>query len=151
MTFTDSRRKPRTSFCGTRHGGCRVGRVRIQRGVTRALEFLRRSWLAVALFAFAGILFLSAAKGERGLERVLQLQREVEESNDRNFHLVQQISELRREQTLLESDDATLERTARQHLSMVRPGEVLYHVPPPQPADTTGGEAPVGADGAPAR
>jgi cell division protein FtsB len=101
--------------------------------VARALEFLRRSWLAVGLFTAAGILLLSAARGERGLARVLQLQREVEAINDRNFHLVQEINELREQQASVRDDPATVERLARRHLSMVRPGEVLYHVPPPAP------------------
>jgi cell division protein FtsB len=80
------------------------------------------------MFAIAGFLLLSAARGERGLERVLQLRAELDDANDRNFRLVQQISGLRRDLEMARSDDATLERLARRYLGMVRPGEVLYRV-----------------------
>ena len=101
--------------------------------MTRALAFVKRSWLAILLFSIAGILLLSAAKGGSGMEHVLQLRAELDQANDRNFRLVQQISGLRREVEMARSDDATLERLARRYLSMVRPGEVLYHVPPAKP------------------
>jgi cell division protein FtsB len=67
------------------------------------------------------------------MEHVLQLRKELEQANDRNFRLVQQISGLRRDVEMARSDDGTLERLARRYLSMVRPGEVLYHVPPMKP------------------
>jgi len=116
------------------------------------LEALRRYWLAIALFALAAILLVSAATSERGLARVLQLERELEATNERNFRLVQEISELREQQALLRTDDRTLERLARRHLSMVRPGEVLYHVPPPadEAADAAKNEK-EGPDAPPAR
>jgi len=104
-----------------------------------AFAFLRRSWLAIGLFSIAGVLLLSAAKGDRGMDRVLQLRAELDDANDRNFRLVQQISALRRDLEMARSDDATLERLARRYLSMVRPGEVLYHVPA-APAGTKTGD-----------
>jgi len=114
----------------TQSSRCRAIESSIHRGVARALAFVQRSWLAIAMFAIAGILLLSAAKGERGVERVVHLRAELEAANDRNFRLVQQISGLRRDLEMARSDDATLERLARRYLGMVRPGEVLYHVPP---------------------
>jgi cell division protein FtsB len=90
--------------------------------------FVRQSWLAVVLFAVAGALLASAAWSERGLGRVWQLQAELEEAQDRNFRLLQQVSTLRRE--LARTDDARIEHLARRYLGMVRPGEVLYRVPP---------------------
>lgn len=119
-------REPRFGSGGD---GCRPVESAVQRAVARALAFVQRSWLAIALFAVAGILLLSAAYGERGMTRVLQLQAELDEANDRNFRLVQQINAQRRDLEMAHSDDATLERLARRYLSMVRPGEVLYHVP----------------------
>ena len=91
--------------------------------------FLRQSWLALALFAVAGVLLVSAAWSERGLGRIWQLRGELAEAQDRNFRLVQQISALRRDLEMARSDDATLEHLARRYLGMVRPGEVLYRVP----------------------
>jgi cell division protein FtsB len=112
--------------------------------VARFLAFLKGSWLALVLFAVAGVLLLSAAKGERGMERVLQLRAELDQVNDRNFRLVQQINSLKREVEMARTDDATLERLARRYLSMVRPGEVLYHVPPEKAGGAHRGKVPAG-------
>jgi cell division protein FtsB len=105
--------------------------------VTEIPEVLRRSWLALLLGGVAAVLLLSAVKGERGLARVLQLERELEQANDRNFHLVQEIDRMRRDLTMVRGDDGALERVARRHLGMVRPGEVLYRVRP-RPGTTAG-------------
>lgn len=118
--------------------------------MARFLAFLKGSWLALVLFLVAAVLLLSAAKGERGMERVLQLRAELAQVNDRNFRLVQQINALRREVEMARTDDATLERLARRYLSMVRPGEVLYHVPPaktevPRHGERDGRSAPASA------
>lgn len=96
--------------------------------------FFRRSWFAVAALAVAGTLLISAAWSERGLSRVVQLRAELARTEDRNFRLVQQIATLRRDIEMARSDDATLERLARRYLGMVRPGEVIYRVPPPEEA-----------------
>lgn len=114
----------------------------LDRGVLRLPEMLRRSWLAVLLLSIALVLLISAAKGERGLERVYQLERDLEEAGERNFRLVQQIEQMRHRLHAVRTDDATLERLARRNLGMVRPGEVLYQVLP-QPTARGG----VAADG----
>ncbi len=98
--------------------------------MARLWEFVQRSWLALALLGVATVLTASAVLGDRGLTRVLHLQSELEQANDRNFSLMQQGSDLRHELEKARSDDATLERLARRHLGMVRPGETLYVVPP---------------------
>lgn len=97
--------------------------------MTHVWEFVRRSWLAVALLAVAGVLLASAVGGDRGLTRVLHLQDELERANDRNFGLMQQVSAQRRDLDMARTDDATLERLARRHLGMARPGETLYLLP----------------------
>lgn len=97
-------------------------------------SFLRRSWFAVVALAVAAVLLVSAAWSERGLSRVLQLRKELAETEDRNFRLVQQISALRRDVEMARTDDATLEHLARRYLGMARPGEVIYRVPPPKEA-----------------
>jgi len=97
--------------------------------VSRIPDVLRRSWLALLLAGVAAVLLVSALRGERGLARVLQLENELEQANDRNFHLVQEIDRLRHDLTMVRTDDAALERVARRH-GMVRPGEVLYRVRP---------------------
>lgn len=98
----------------------------------RVWSFMRRSWFAVATLAVAGVLLLTAVWGERGLSRVLQLRTELQQTEDRNFRLVQQISSLRRDIEMARTDDATLEHLARRYLGMARPGEVIYRVPPAQ-------------------
>lgn len=97
-------------------------------------SFLRRSWFAVVALAVAAVLLVSAAWSERGLSRVLQLRKELAETEDRNFRLVQQISALRRDVEMARTDDATLEHLARRYLGMARPGEVIYRVPSPKEA-----------------
>jgi cell division protein FtsB len=122
--------------------------------VERVWSFMRRSWFALAALAVAGVLLLTAAWGERGLSRVLQLRTELAQTEDRNFRLVQQISALRRDIEMARTDDATLEHLARRYLGMARPGEVIYRVPPAKSA-TASGEHPsrqangLKSDGAP--
>lgn len=108
----------------------------------RIWSFMRRSWFAVAALAVAAVLLLTAAWGERGLSRVLQLRTELAQTEDRNFRLVQQISALRRDIEMARTDDATLEHLARRYLGMARPGEVIYRVAPAKDATSTAGQAP---------
>jgi len=103
-------------------------------------SLLRRSWFAVAALAVAIVLLISAAWSERGLSRVAQLRAELEQTEDRNFRLVQQISALRRDIEMARTDDATLEHLARRYLGMARPGEVVYRVSPAK--DAAGNPAP---------
>lgn len=116
-------------------------------------SFMRRSWFAIAALAVAGVLLLTAAWGERGLSRVLQLRSELAQTEDRNFRLVQQISTLRRDIEMARTDDATLEHLARRYLGMARPGEVIYRVPSApgsgrasRPSGTQTGEASIAED-----
>lgn len=98
--------------------------------MTRLWGFVQRSWLALALLGVATVLTASALLGDRGLTRVLHLRSELEQANDRNFGLMQEINTRRRDLEMARTDDPTLERLARRHLGMVRPGETLYVVPP---------------------
>jgi cell division protein FtsB len=98
--------------------------------VERIWSFVRRSWFAMAALTVAAVLLLTAAWGERGLSRVLQLRSELAQTEDRNFRLVQQISALRRDIELARTDDRRLEQLARRYLGLARPGEVIYRVPP---------------------
>lgn len=130
MPFKENAPTARTPFCRSRYRLPGRPGHDTPEDVTRIGEVLRRSWLALALGGLAAALLLSALQGERGLARVLQLERELADVNDRNFRLVQEIDRLRHELTMVRTDDATLERVARRHLGMVRPGEVLYRVRP---------------------
>jgi cell division protein FtsB len=98
--------------------------------VARLWEFVQRSWLALALLGVATVLTASAVLGDRGLTRVLHLQAELDQANERNFGLLQEINARWRDLEMARTDDPTLERLARRHLGMVRPGEILYVVPP---------------------
>jgi cell division protein FtsB len=116
--------------------------------VERIWSFVRRSWFAIAALSVAGVLLLTAAWGERGLSRVLQLRSELAQTEDRNFRLVQQISTLRRDIELARTDDSRLEQLARRYLGMARAGEVIYRVPPAAGTSATGRAAmlPAGTD-----
>ena len=113
----------------------------------RIWSFVRRSWFAIAALTVAGVLLLTAAWSERGLSRVLQLRSELEQTEDRNFRLVQQISALRRDIELARTDDARLEQLARRYLGMARTGEVVYRVAPAAGA-AADRRAPARSDGA---
>jgi len=85
----------------------------------------------------AAVLLVSAVAGDRGLTRVLHLQEELEQANDRNFGLMQQINTQRHDLEMARTDDATLERLARRHLGMARPGETLYLLPAESAGDAS--------------
>lgn len=88
---------------------------------------------AIALGLVAAALVLSAATGERGLRGAWRLDQEVAAAKRKNFELVQKISAIRDEIRAIENDDGTLERVARRQAHLVRPGEILYRLSPPNP------------------
>jgi cell division protein FtsB len=66
----------------------------------------------------------------KGLLRRIMLSRELTERETHVTELRRDIAELRRQRDLLENDEATIERVARETHGMIRKGEVIYRVRP---------------------
>jgi cell division protein FtsB len=87
-----------------------------------------RSLLGAVILLFVALLTVAGLKGYRDLtlaranERQLATRIETTQNN---------IARLRGRIERLKSDPATLERTAREELGMVRPGDVLIELPQP--------------------
>ena len=77
---------------------------------------------------------LAAEGGEYGTRDLLQLRRQVRGERERIARLRHEVDSLQRLQRLLETDSATQERAARELYGMIRDGELLFQVVPP---DTT--------------
>jgi cell division protein FtsB len=92
------------------------------------LKELRASWLAISMLLVAGILFISAASGDRGITKGLALENELDEINQASFLLMQEIDQTRDQIRQVDQDDEALEMLARQRLHMVRPGDTLYRI-----------------------
>lgn len=97
------------------------------------LDRTRAGGLGLVLGVVALALTASAVTGDRGLLGIWALDREVTDAERYNFELVQKISRIREEIHALQNDDATLERAARRQAHLVRPGETLYRLSPPNP------------------
>ena len=97
----------------------------------------RWAWLVVAALAVLGVLFLAvfpardwwAQRHERR-----QLAARVQTLVDQNRLLEQRAAQL--------GTPAEIERLARQHYDLVRPGEEAYAIVPADPSDDGGGSAP---------
>ncbi len=90
------------------------------------------AWLVVALLALVGVLFLAGFPARAYVD---QRQARAEEA-DRVRDLAAENRHLAARQALLETD-AEIERLARRHYNLVRPGEEVFAIipgPPPAPA-----------------
>ena len=105
----------------------------------RALEFAQRAWrpagTAVAV-VLALMLGWHVVNGKHGLsvwqqKRVEdnQLRKEIEQLEQENAHLRDRIVHLK-------SDPDAIEHEAREKLHYAKPGEVIYSLPTPPPAQT---------------
>jgi len=82
------------------------------------------------------VLFVIAAIwGDHGLIHVLGLQAQQREQEQTAFVLGQQNERLRQRIQRLQSDDRYIEQLAREHLGLVKKGEVIYRVKPAPAAD----------------
>ena len=106
---------------------------RLDQPIGNLLTKARDRGPGLLLGAVALALLLSALTGDRGLLGLWELDREVAEAERKNFELVQKISRVREESRAIQNDDATLERAARRQAHLVRPGEILYRLPPTNP------------------
>ncbi len=79
------------------------------------------------------LLLLSAVYGEHGLMHLRHLQARERELEQLTFQLQQRNEKLRQRIRRLETDDAFIERLARERLGLVKKGELIYRVREPQP------------------
>ncbi len=79
--------------------------------------------LALAAFAVEG--------GEYGSYDLLRLKSQVREQQSAIVHLRHEVDSLAAVARALETDPAAQERAARELYGMIRPGEILYQVVPP--------------------
>ena len=89
----------------------------------------RRRVLAVV--AVTGGLAFGFAGGEYGTLDWLQLRRDLAAERAALDSLKAETDSLDRELRLLERDPATQERVARERFGMIRPGELLFIIEPP--------------------
>jgi cell division protein FtsB len=82
--------------------------------------------LAMAAFALEG--------GEYGTTDLLRLKRQVRDERAAIVRLRGEVDSLSRFERALANDSATQERVARELYGMIRPGELLYQVVPPDSA-----------------
>ena len=92
----------------------------------------------LALFAFFAVF------GSRGVIHLRLLQAQQEHAESVAFDLAQKNHDLREHLRRLESDDAYLEKLAREKLGWIMPGEVVYRVEHARrrPAEEPGAGAP---------
>ena len=104
--------------------------------VTRAAWRQRQRWLKYLVLAAAGIfmlkLLLSVLMSDMGIFKLFELrqarhelQQDLAELQVKNSKLTEQINALR-------SDPFYIEMLAREQLGMVRPGEQVYRLVPPE-------------------
>ena len=87
------------------------------------------------LAAWLGVLVLAAfalLAGEYGTFDWLTLRRQVAEERVAIEELTAEVDSLERLARALETDPAAQERAAREGLGMIRDGEILYRIVPPQ-------------------
>jgi cell division protein FtsB len=88
---------------------------------------VRRKLLGVAAVV-AAVLTLASAADAKGFRRYLRLRHDVESLQARNQDLAVQNEQLRKEIGALRKDPAALERSVREELGYVKPGEIVFHL-----------------------
>jgi cell division protein FtsB len=86
-------------------------------------------WAALAALAFA--LYFGIEGGEYGTFDVLALRRQEAAERAQVTRLRQLVDSLTREADAIEHDPRTQERVARERFGMIRKGELLYRLVPP--------------------
>ena len=94
-------------------------------------------WAAVAALAFA--LYFAIQGGEYGTTHLLELRREVEEEQGEVVRLRVVVDSLERAVRAIRTDPKVQERVARESFGMIRRGEYLFRIVPP---DTLQAEQP---------
>jgi cell division protein FtsB len=86
-------------------------------------------WAALAALAFA--LYFGVQGGEYGTTDLLALRRQESSERSQVRRLRQVVDSLEREATAIERDLRVQERVARERFGMIRRGELLYRLVPP--------------------
>ena len=81
-----------------------------------------------------GMVGFAAEGGEYGTLDLLRLRSQMRRERDAIVQLRSEVDSLSRVEKALTTDSATQERVAREAFGMIRPGEILYHVVPPDSA-----------------
>ena len=92
-----------------------------------------RRLLAGAVLALAG--YYALWGGEYSAFHLLRLKKERREAEARLAHTRAQVDSLKALAGKLESDDAAIERIARERFGMIRDGELLYRFVPVDSVD----------------
>lgn len=95
-------------------------------------------WVVFALLFLILTLSLFTIFGERGALHLWRLREDKRKLDENNFLLQKENETLRERTSRLHYDDRYLEKTAREELNLVRPGEIIYRFPPAESKiDTT--------------
>ena len=81
-----------------------------------------------------GMVAFAVEGGEYSSLDLLRLRSQVRREQEAIVRLRAEVDSLSRVEKALTSDPATQERTAREAYGMIRPGEILYQVVPPDSA-----------------
>ncbi len=85
--------------------------------------------LMISLFVALGLLTFF---GEKGVLRLLRLQKELEEIKRRNQKIEEENQKLREEVKRLQSDKRYIEEIARKELGLVKEDEIIYQFDIPE-------------------
>jgi cell division protein FtsB len=88
----------------------------------------RQVWVRRVLIFVSCVMLLDSVVGERGLVRRLRAQHDLVQAAVRLDQLKHDNAVLRRQVERLQSDPATIEAAAREHLGLIRRGEILVIV-----------------------
>jgi cell division protein FtsB len=86
-------------------------------------------WAALGALAFA--LYFAVQGGEYGTTDLIALRRQEASERDQVRRLRQVVDSLGRDATAIERDLRVQERVARERFGMIRRGELLYRLVPP--------------------
>ena len=92
----------------------------------------RARWAAIVALVLA--LYFAIEGGEYGTSDLLSLRRQVASEQEQVSRLRRVVDSLGREATAIEHDLRTQERVARERFGMIRRGELLYRLVPPDSA-----------------
>lgn len=88
----------------------------------------RRLWVRRVLIFVSCVMLLDSVVGERGLVRRIRARHELLQAAVRLGQLKRENAVLRDRVERLQGDPGTIEAAAREHLGLIRPGEILVIV-----------------------
>jgi cell division protein FtsB len=95
------------------------------------------AWIGRALCFAACVLAVNALIGERGLSETLRARREFQQAVSELSRIQYENAALSTTIDRLKHDAGTIEGVARAELGLIRPGEILVVIKPPQTPTTT--------------